>query len=74
MAKKTVPLLYIHQKKEAEIEATSEEFVYKKFKVQVKENKQNEKSEGYLLDLEELVLEKTDDLENENEGKQEVEK
>ncbi|ARK31443.1 hypothetical protein [Halalkalibacter krulwichiae] len=36
MTKRAVPLLYIHQPKEIDVEAKSQEFVYQKFKVNVK--------------------------------------
>jgi hypothetical protein len=55
MGKRTTPLLYIYQRKEAEVEALNQEFVYKKFKVQVKKKEIVEKEK---LDLEEFVVEK----------------
>ncbi|WP_227936861.1 hypothetical protein [Alkalihalobacillus deserti] len=47
MSKRTAPLLYIYQPKEVEVEASNQEFVYRKFKVHVKPSL--EKAE-YTLD------------------------
>ena len=43
MSKRTKPLLYIYQRKETDIEAINQEFVYKKFKIHVEVKKSEEK-------------------------------
>ena len=45
MSKRTTPLLYIYQRKEADVEAISQEFVYKKFKIHVEAKHSDEKRE-----------------------------
>ncbi|MFC0557644.1 hypothetical protein [Halalkalibacter alkalisediminis] len=59
MSKKTAPLLYIYQRKEADVEAINQEFIYKKFKVHVEAKSSVEKNE-YILDhhFEEIATEK----------------